>query len=326
MKNAFIVLSLALFAFITGCSSTKVVKSEDVFAQTAKTPDVSLLKNGTILYRGYINFDGYELLKAEYEKAIAQKQQHPFIRIKSNGGYSLAGMKIGEFIRENHLIVMVDEYCLSACAHYIFPSAFEKQMHKNALVGLHATRSLSLNKDKLLTYQEQLAEYEQALFDEDITVNVKVKGQSKKSTQVLSKKQQLIKDEKKKIEKAVKKYFPDFLSACKETIFASPPSREQALSTLKANKIRCHEYKQAEDLRFYKQIGVNPEFKSLGLNKLKQIQAQQNPKVEFFYYDAASLKALGVDEVIYPKNWQASKNPISKKMVEITLSDWQSVQ
>lgn len=309
---------------ITGCSSNKGSDAKTLIAKMNQSPDVSLLKDGTILYRGLITFTGYELLKLEYEQAQSPRTQAK-IRIKSLGGYSFAGMLIGDFIHKNKIPIIIDQYCFSACANYIFPASPQKTMHNNALVGLHPGRQLSLNKEKFLTREELLAEYDEALLYDDINVSVVLKGKKDKGDNGKKAHNKNNKDIKPVEVAKVIKYFPEYQSYCGKPTFETLPSRNDALVKLKQYKIKCFDYEDKVHQAFYQKLGVNPQYPHFGEAKLKKAQNENELAIKFFYYDAASIKKLGINDVNFPKNWDPSKNSQYETMVEVTQKDWQTV-
>ena len=72
----------------------------------------------------------------------------------------------------------------------------------------------------------------------------------------------------------------------------------------------------------YKKLNIDSRFSEIGVSQLREAQ-KSNKDIQLFYYDADSLKALGVNDIIYPYDWTPKDNPAYKKMVEVKLSDWQ---
>lgn len=319
------IFPISLLILLCACSHSsnidnKLASSDTILSIIEQIPDVHLIKNDTLIYQGYINFTGYDLLKAQFEKAQAENKPLT-LRIKSAGGYDLAAIKIAEFIREKHIHLIVDQYCLSACADYIFPAAVQKKMVKDAIVALHPSRQLSLNQDKVVTLEELLKEFDEAINNENYKVYFPIKktDSSPSSTQPQNKHLQ---NSLKNFKNELTKYFPDYLAACRRLTFTNQVSREQALTMMKQNTLNCNQYKEQQKTRFYKNLGVNPDYPKLGLAKLKQIQQKQGKQIGFFFYDPRSIKKLGIDNVYFPNNWQPANNPKYKEMVEVTENDW----
>ncbi len=63
------------------------------------------------------------------------------IIIRSSGGNEIIGAKIGEIISTNNIRVIVDGYCMSACAQYILPAASHVEITPGSFVALHVSIS-----------------------------------------------------------------------------------------------------------------------------------------------------------------------------------------
>ena len=61
--------------------------------------------------------------------------------IRSSGGNEIIGAKIGEIIRNNNISVVVDGYCMSACAQYILPAASHAHTTPGSFVAFHVSIS-----------------------------------------------------------------------------------------------------------------------------------------------------------------------------------------
>lgn len=66
------------------------------------------------------------------------KDAHRLI-ITSQGGEIESAIALGRFLFEREIEVIVRDYCLSACAHFVFAPASRKQVEPYALVGFHGT-------------------------------------------------------------------------------------------------------------------------------------------------------------------------------------------
>jgi len=60
-----------------------------------------------------------------------------FAVIRSPGGFPAPAMKIADILFERNATVVVRDYCLSACANYIFVATRKTYVLKNALVAWH---------------------------------------------------------------------------------------------------------------------------------------------------------------------------------------------
>ena len=68
-----------------------------------------------------------------------KEDQITAIRINSAGGITDHGIRIGEWIFDHQLDVIVDELCFSSCANYIFTAGKNKIIEKDAIVGWHGS-------------------------------------------------------------------------------------------------------------------------------------------------------------------------------------------
>jgi len=59
------------------------------------------------------------------------------IVIDSEGGNAEEGMRIGEKLRGAEVEVVVNRYCLSSCANYVFVPARSKGLNEGAVLGFH---------------------------------------------------------------------------------------------------------------------------------------------------------------------------------------------
>jgi len=59
------------------------------------------------------------------------------LSIRSPGGEVNTGMALGRWVHAHHLDVKVLEYCLSACANYVFPAGAHKTVSNFAMIGFH---------------------------------------------------------------------------------------------------------------------------------------------------------------------------------------------
>ena len=59
--------------------------------------------------------------------------------INSPGGYTTTGRRLGQWVRDQRITVVVDEFCFSSCANYIFTAAPKKIIRDGAYVGWHGS-------------------------------------------------------------------------------------------------------------------------------------------------------------------------------------------
>ena len=90
------------------------------------------------------------------------------LRVNSGGGKTDEGIKLGHWIFEHGIDVVVDGLCFSSCANYIFTAGMNKTITADSIVGWHGsvqqdehlTRGLGLTVEELLAkqYDELVAE------------------------------------------------------------------------------------------------------------------------------------------------------------------------
>lgn len=59
--------------------------------------------------------------------------------INSQGGYTSSGRRLGQWVHEQGITVVVDELCFSSCANYVFTAAPKKIIRDGAYVGWHGS-------------------------------------------------------------------------------------------------------------------------------------------------------------------------------------------
>jgi hypothetical protein len=74
-----------------------------------------------------------ERLKKVYTSSVT------LLRVKSEGGDTLAGMLLGRFVRHKHLDLEVNGLCASSCANYVFPAARKKLIPRGSILAFHGT-------------------------------------------------------------------------------------------------------------------------------------------------------------------------------------------
>lgn len=72
------------------------------------------------------------------DKLISMRPTPNTIIITSFGGDERAALKLGYFIFEKDISIVVKNYCQSACAHYILPASSDIHIEQNALVSFHS--------------------------------------------------------------------------------------------------------------------------------------------------------------------------------------------
>lgn len=86
----------------------------------------------TLRFRGPI----HEASAAAFENALNQGPADR-LYVTSDGGYVDAGLRIGRLVRDHGLAVIVEGYCVSSCANYIFTAGRTRTIAPNAVVVWH---------------------------------------------------------------------------------------------------------------------------------------------------------------------------------------------
>ena len=106
-----------------------------VLALLAERAEISI-EGSTAYYTGVIN-DGsasdFLSIVRDAETAIDT------LIINSGGGVTTSARRIGRWIHEHGVTVVVDELCFSSCANYIFTAAPKKIIRNGAYVGWHGS-------------------------------------------------------------------------------------------------------------------------------------------------------------------------------------------
>jgi len=87
-------------------------------------------------YKDVLVFDGF-ITPQSSEKIMASIDGVDLLLIRSGGGDGASGLAIGKALRAKNITVVVNEYCLSACANYIFIGAPRKSLGPGAVLGFH---------------------------------------------------------------------------------------------------------------------------------------------------------------------------------------------
>ncbi|MBM3394839.1 MAG: hypothetical protein FJY37_09450 [Betaproteobacteria bacterium] len=84
--------------------------------------DIVVQRQGSQLhYQGELTAQGLAALRDFAEGRVVQS-----LVITSSGGEINVGMDFGEWVFARGLNVEVSKYCLSSCANYVFPAAWQK--------------------------------------------------------------------------------------------------------------------------------------------------------------------------------------------------------
>lgn len=126
---AYKLLIMTLVVLLTACSA---------LAPTNDTPPpetkVFVDEHNQLHYDGGINEDA-NLRIFELYQSLQTKPNT--LEITSKGGSVIEGMKLGNWVFDHQLDVVVGRGCASSCANYVFPAGQKKFLHKDSVLIWH---------------------------------------------------------------------------------------------------------------------------------------------------------------------------------------------
>ena len=90
-------------------------------------------ESGTLIYRGAIDAERNAALFARARDMESLER----LLISSGGGSVKAGIALGRWVREQGLALVIEDYCLSSCANYVFTAATRRIIRSGAVVAWH---------------------------------------------------------------------------------------------------------------------------------------------------------------------------------------------
>ena len=106
-----------------------------------------LVVESTVFFEGKVTQGCLEEFKHKVKKS---KSIIDLLVITSEGGSTEDGISIGDWINKRSINVEVKEYCLSACANYIFTSGNKKYIQENSLVAFHKSLTAVVHLGELI--------------------------------------------------------------------------------------------------------------------------------------------------------------------------------
>ena len=100
------------------------------------SPAEVYVSGSTLVYNGRIDEESYTLFRRASDES---GDDVTAIRINSRGGDVRSAIKIGHWIYDQGMDVVVDTYCFSSCANYIFTAGRNKIIWEGAIVGWHGS-------------------------------------------------------------------------------------------------------------------------------------------------------------------------------------------
>lgn len=81
-------------------------------------------------------FDG-EIVKEQDDAPFHALRQHGLFIVRSNGGYPSTAIRLANILREKEAMIVVYDYCLSACANFFLVASFETYVVKKTVMAWH---------------------------------------------------------------------------------------------------------------------------------------------------------------------------------------------
>ncbi|AUD79411.1 hypothetical protein CW740_09230 [Kangiella profundi] len=122
-------LILLIALLISGCA-TLDTDSADAKPNTK----VFIDQDNTLNYVGSINEDANLHLFNFYNQSKVKPTK---LKISSPGGNVMEGLRLGNWVFDNKLDVIVDKVCASSCANYVFPAGKIKYLNKHSALIWH---------------------------------------------------------------------------------------------------------------------------------------------------------------------------------------------
>lgn len=118
------------------------------FASAGKPPyQIRRIDSGTIAFQGQIVKGSRQDLLAQLDSATTT------LIVTSEGGSAEEGILIAEDLRKRNIQLVVEKYCLSSCANYLFLAAPQKSVNAHSLIGFHGAPLGSLSAEKEQEFQ-----------------------------------------------------------------------------------------------------------------------------------------------------------------------------
>lgn len=89
-------------------------------------------------------FDG-EILPDTHVSLVGELKEGGLFVVRSLGGQVGAAVILADLVRERHATVVVYDYCISACAEYLFIASYQTYVLKDTLVAWHNPQSSDAN-------------------------------------------------------------------------------------------------------------------------------------------------------------------------------------
>jgi hypothetical protein len=122
-------------ALCLGASVSAIGATPTELLPAVADPPVVEVRGDTVYYTGGFK----EATSGVFEAAVSgiRRGQVTRLVVRSGGGDTVAGRKVGSWVRDMGLVVEVDQICFSSCADYVFPAGRARVIRAGAFVGWH---------------------------------------------------------------------------------------------------------------------------------------------------------------------------------------------
>ena len=251
---------------------------------------------GTITLNGKISPETFAKVRECLVRSEAQEKT--FVVTGSEGGDNFSALALGILIHRHEWDVEIADYCLSACATFIFPAGKTIYLDRQAMLLFHGG-----------PHQENLLE------------QAKTADQRSSMTRARTEFVTLARENKAE----ARTEFVTHAQADKENAIGPAFKTPAYLEVRKFLSIR-DDLTGVEDIvalrraadQFYKELGVNPALPTYG--QLGDYESTyKSYKYEGFIYRLDSLRRFGIGNIeLKEGEWHPEQNPLYSKAYEVT--------
>ncbi len=164
MKKLIYVI-LFLLLQISGCA-TFDSNQQDTKPETK----IFIEQDNTLNFVGSINEEANLRLFNLYQQSKIKPTK---LKISSLGGNVLEGLRLGNWVFDNELDVIVDKVCASSCANYVFPAGKIKYLHKHSALIWHGNSYQEDINENYLDGEQHAVKYreEENAFNKKVNIH-----------------------------------------------------------------------------------------------------------------------------------------------------------
>lgn len=123
-----------------------------LFSSSAFAGNWKKIDAHTLSFKGEIEPDEYKKFSTLFSPEITE------LRVDSKGGETGAGIKMGFALLDHPVKIVVEGYCVSSCANYLFLGASERVIGPKGSVGFHGNVTCSFGGENREEYLQELRE------------------------------------------------------------------------------------------------------------------------------------------------------------------------